>query len=436
MFVDLKILSSRESERVEWKENVADIDNVLRTITAFANDFSNLGGGYIVCGAREGRDEHGFQKMIYTGLTSDRLKEIKNKILYLCREKVDPEIIPLTDEINVPNDESRKIIVFIIPSTQYAHSYRARGKDSSTYYIRIGSSTVEARNGLLRELLISKRQLDPWDKRISNNASVGDIDLVILRDCLQEMNLWSPGKAIEDYISDKEKLSDFVPPLAGKIGLTEELKPKNFTLLMFGKNPLNFFEGAYTVFSVYNGKDRSEATAERYHITGTIVQQTKKLIELLNTESYTAFDKTAAIPNQVKYPIRALQEAVVNALVHRDYESAQPARITVFTDRTEIHSPGELPRAVSREKFLKGRAHPHWRNQALAYFFNKLQLAQAEGQGIPTILRTMEEEGCPEPIFELESESVVCTLPAHPRHQNIREMNEIENRIVPRDWSA
>lgn len=235
MLVDLKILSSRENERVEWKENVADIDNVLRTITAFANDFSNLGGGYIVCGAREGKDDHGFQKIVYTGLTANQLKEIKNKVLSLCREKADPEIVPLTDVIEVPNDESRKILVFIVPSTRYAHSYRARGKDSSTYYIRVGSHTTEARNGLLRELLVSKRQLEPWDKRINNNASIGDIDLIILRDYLQEMNLWSPKKAMEDYLS--EKLSDFIPPLAGKVGLTEELKPKNFTLFPY---PLQF----------------------------------------------------------------------------------------------------------------------------------------------------------------------------------------------------
>jgi ATP-dependent DNA helicase RecG len=421
MLVDLKTLSSRESERVEWKENVADIDNIIKTITAFANDFSNLGGGYIVCGAKEGKDEHGFQKKFYTGLTANRLSEIKNRALANCRTKISPEIVPLTDEIIITDDESKRILVFIIPSTGHAHSYRARGKESSAYYIRVGANTIEARNGLLRELLIAKKQLEPWDKRINNNADISHIDLVILRDYLQEMNLWSPKKAIEDYISDKEKLSDFVPPLTGTIGLAgnlardldRELKPKNFTLLMFGKNILDFFEGAYTIFSVYKGKDRSEARAERHHITGTIVQQAKRLIELLNTESYTVFDKTAAFPNQVKYPMRALQEAVINALVHRDYESSQPTRITVFIDRIEIVSPGEVPRAINKEKFLKGKAHPHWRNQTLAYFFNKLQLAQAEGQGIPTIFRTMKEEGCPEPVFELEAESVVCVLPAN-----------------------
>ena len=173
--------------------------------------------------------------------------------------------------------------------------------------------------------------------------------------------------------------------------------------------------------SIYRGIDRSESTAERYIFTGSIIEQAKKSIELLNSQIYTAFDKNSNKPNQVKYPNRALQEAVINAIVHRDYEIPEPIRITVFINRIEIQSPGALHWGVDREKFLQGRASPKWRNQSFAYLFNKLQLAQSEGQGIPTIIRTMKEEGCPAPIFEIESESLTCILPANPRHQLIRE---------------
>ncbi|MDR2449932.1 MAG: hypothetical protein LBD52_08245 [Prevotellaceae bacterium] len=57
-----------------------------------------------------------------------------------------------------------------------------------------------------------------------------------------------------------------------------------------------------------------------------------------------------------------------------------------------------------------------------ACLFNKLQLAQSEGQGIPTIIRTMKEEGCPDPVFEIDADSITCILPAHPRHRHIREI--------------
>ncbi|MBF0449599.1 MAG: putative DNA binding domain-containing protein [Candidatus Magnetomorum sp.] len=415
----LNELARRESERVEWKKNVASIENVIKTIVAFANDYSNLGGGYVVCGAKEGKDVHGFQQVTYQGLAADRMREITQKVLSDCRSKVDPEIIPRVEELPVPDDESKRILVFIIPATNHAHSYRSSQKDASTYYIRTGANTIEARNGLLRELLVRKHQIEPWDRRINLQSTIEHIDLVIFRDYLQEMGLWSSNKALEDYISHTEKLSDFTPPLAGKIGLEPTLRLKNFTILMFAKKPLDFFYGAYAIFSIYKGRDRSEPTGERQLITGTIVQQSKRLIELLNTESYTLFDKTTDTPNKLKYPSIALREAVVNAFVHRDYESDQQVRVTIFIDRIEIYSPGGLPVQVDRKKFKTGKATAYWRNQSLNYLFNKLQLAQAEGQGIPTILKAMREEGCPEPVFEIASESVTCILPAHPRHQNL-----------------
>ncbi len=426
--IDLTELSKRESERVEWKENVADVEDVIKTAVAFANDYSNLGGGYIICGARESKDEHGFQILIQTGLTSNRLKEIEGKVLTDLRDKAFPSIVALTEEI--PVTDEKRILVFIIPATNDAHSYRASGKDTSTYYVRIGRETREARNGILRELLVKKNQIEHWDKRINSNATIDDIDLLSLREYLKEMSLWDNNKALENYLSATESLSSFVPPLTGKESLSDILKPRNFSLLLFSKEPLKYFSGAYTVVSIYKGLDRSEPTAERHQLTGSIVEQARKAIQILNTETYTAFDKKNNLPNQLKYPIRALQEAVINSLVHRDYEIDEPARITVFSDRIEIHSPGSLPRAIDKEKFVVGKANPFWRNQSLAYFFNKLQLAQAEGQGIPTIIRTMKEEGCPAPKFEIEIESVTCILPAHPRHTLIKSLQEIENDII------
>ena len=101
MKVDLRELAARESERIEWKENVADIHDIVKTAVAFANDFSNLGGGYIVCGAKETKDEHGFQAVDFVGLDSSRLKEIEGQFLQHCRDKIAPPIIPPRVRIDV-----------------------------------------------------------------------------------------------------------------------------------------------------------------------------------------------------------------------------------------------------------------------------------------------------------------------------------------------
>lgn len=335
--IDLKELSIRESEKVEWKENGDDKDiirSIVKTISAFANDLANVGGGYVVCGAKEIKDEFGFQK-----------------------------------------------------------------------YIR-----------------------EPFDKRANPNVGEADIDSLLFRDCMNEMKLIQPNKPLESYFSDHEQIAEFVPPLCVKKSLDGGLCLRNFALFMFGKkNSISInFPDAYTSLSIYNGTDRSAPTAERHLFTGSIIEQAKRAIGLLNTQAYTAFDKNSNKPNQVKYPIRALQETLINAIVHRDYEMAEPVRVTIFSDRIEIQSPGRLHWGVDKEKFLAGKASAKWRNQSFAYLFNKLQLAQSEGQGIPTIIRTMKEEGCPAPIFEIGTDSVTCILPAHHRHKAIREIYDKE----------
>jgi predicted HTH transcriptional regulator len=277
------------------------------------------------------------------------------------------------------------------------------------------NETREAQNGILQQLFESKQLIEPFDKKPNPNVDEKDIDSLLFRDCMNEMGLLQPSKQLEDYYSDKEQIAEFVPPLFAKKSLDGGFCLRNFALFMFGKKKsisLNFPD-IYTILSIYNGIDRSGPTGERYSLTGSIIEQAKKVTGLLDTLTYTTFDKTSEKPNKEKYPKRALQEAVINAIVHRDYEIAEPIRMTVFSDRIEIRSPGTLHWGVDREKFKAGKASPKWRNQSFAYLFNKLRLTQSEGQGIPTIIRTMREEGCPDPIFEIEADSVTCILPAN-----------------------
>lgn len=418
--IDLKELSQRESERVEWKENGDDkfiINSIVKTISAFANDIANFGGGYVVCGAKETKDEFGFPKVLYTGLSAEKLKEIEGKVLQHCRDNVSPSIAPIVQELDNPEDKSTRILVFVVLASSDAHTYR--NGETVHYYVRISKETKEARNGIFAQLLIKKQKIEYFDKRVSSKSTENDIDVLLFRDSIHEMGLFHQNKSLEDYFSNKEQIAELVPPLFVRDNLTKVLQPKNFALLMFGKKSsiTSIFPESYTVVSIYKGLDRSEPTAERHTITGSIIEQAKKAMTLLNTQVYMVFDKTSTKPNQVKYPVRALQEALVNAIVHRDYEIPAPIRITIFVDRIEIMSPGSLHWGVDKEKFLNGKASPKWRNQSFAYLFNKLQLAQSEGQGIPTIFRTMKDEGCPAPIFDIETESITCILPAHARHQ-------------------
>ncbi|MBK8098324.1 MAG: putative DNA binding domain-containing protein [Planctomycetes bacterium] len=416
--VDLNLLAVRESEQVEWKRDVADVHDVVRTLAAFANDLQNLGGGYVVCGAEETRDEHGFQRLNAVGLDASRLREVEGRVLALCRERVSPPVIPIVEELPAATPE-RRVLVFVMPATGHAHSVRT--DQESAYWIRIGRQTREARNGLFRELMIRKGAIDPWDRRPLAGATVADLDLLMLRDSLQRLGQYESDQSVDRLLSADLQLSAFVPSLCVREPMTGVLRPRNFAMLLFGREPQRWIPGAVAVFSSYPGTDRAQPHGERHELGGTLLVQARRLTELLDAQAHTLFDKTdAAMPNAVKYPQRALHEALINSLAHRDYSVVDPTRITVFVDRIEFNSPGSLPLGVDLEALRAGRAGPRWRNQALAWFLTRLQLAQAEGQGIPTILQAMRAEGCPEPVFDADEVRVSCTLPAHPRMRQRR----------------
>jgi ATP-dependent DNA helicase RecG len=430
--LDLRELAYRESEQVEWKENVADIDDVVATLSAFANDWANLGGGYVVCGAAEGRDEHGFAVLHTRGLDAARFKEIHGKVMQLCRDQVTPPIVPLVHELPT-EDPSRRILVFVMPATRHAHSFRRRA-DGGAYYIRQSRSTIKARNGLFRELMVRKGDLEPWDHRMNPEARVEDVDLVVLRDALQRTAAWDGSRALEDYLRADQQLSALMPSLCASEPLTNTTRPRNFTLLLFGHDVPRFVPGAHVVFSAYPGVDRSEPHSEVYFVYGPLLEQIRALKERLSGHAHMVIDKEDSVsPNAVKYPLRALEEAVVNALVHRDYGDVHPTHVTVFSDRVEIVSPGGLPSRVDPNEFRGGTATPVWRNQALAWFCRELHLAQALGQGVATIFRTMQDAGCPLPEYTLAPHSVRCVLRAHPRATRGALTLEFDAKIVPPD---
>lgn len=370
--IDLIDLATRESDIVEWKENVADESQLIETIVAFTNDFLNLGGGYIICGAKEDVDENGFKKLTYTGLTAERLQQLKKYVSDTCYNptKVSPPIIPKLDELQMPDNPAKRILIITSDATSNAHTYRSPHDTRPRYFIRTDSNTRAATNELERELLRRKGQLEPWDKRINQKSSIDDIDELVLRQYLQTMKLWFPNKAINNYLSDKEKIEEFIPPLLGRAGINKPLHPKNFALMVFGKSPIDFCTGAYSIFTIFEGVDRSKQHGKTQWITGTVVEQANKLIELLNIESIIAIDKDTENVNQVKYPRIALKEAIVNAVVHRDYEIDQPTRVEIYISTVLKY----IPLAVyllmlTRKLSKKGMQGLHGEIRPLVVFF-------------------------------------------------------------------
>ena len=200
-----------------------------------------------------------------------------------------------------------------------------RDHDGGRYFVRIGRETREARNGVLRELLLRKGTIEPWDRQPCTLATISDLDLLVLRDALQRMGAFSPDLGVEPFLSETTQISPFVPPLCVREPLSGVLKPRNFAVLLFGRSVQRFVPGAFSLFSIYPGTDRSESHAERHELAGTLIEQALRLSALLEQQTATSFDKTdLQNPNAAKYPVRALREVMVNALAHRDYSLVDP----------------------------------------------------------------------------------------------------------------
>lgn len=270
----------------------------------------------------------------------------------------------------------------------------------------------------LEELAIreSGLTLAPWAERYCVDASIDRLDLLAIRDTLQRMDLRDAAIHVDAYLSDTLSLSPSVPPLCARQPFSGVLRPRNFTLLLFATNPQRFVRGAVSGLSIYPGTDRATAAAQRLDLAGTILEQFRRLWLELEARAITIFDKTnLEHPNLELYPSRALLEALVNAIVHRDYSSHEPTRVTIFSDRIELHSPGGLPTGVTLGMLRRGKVTPKWRNRSLAWFFRKLDLAQAEGQGVSAIRKAMKAAGCPPPRFAATETDVTCTLFANRR---------------------
>jgi ATP-dependent DNA helicase RecG len=417
--IDLDVLLHTEGAGVEWKENVADFESVVRKLSAIANNFTGtVDEGWVICGVKEEKDDHGFPRPRCVGLEENRFKALKGKVLAGCRDHVSPPLVPEVHELEVPGDPSRRILVFYLRASPYAHVFHTK-EGGSRYWIMVDSETREAKGELHRELLRRKQAAPPLLDQPCPGATMQDIDRLTAEEFLREASLPQPSS---EYLKPDVTIDAIARPLIVSRmvapGVLEPI-PTHLAILLFGRVPTSFstLSGAYVVFSVYDGTSRTGMHSQRFEAVGPIPTLIRDILGKLRLYTGIVIEKTASAlesrQNRPRYSDKALQEAVVNALAHRDYESSEPTRITVFSDRIEISSPGGLVPGVDAGRLKEGRQPARWRNASLASFLLRMGMAQNEGQGIPTILaETMAVSGR-QPQIETEPDRFDVVLPAY-----------------------
>lgn len=187
--------------------------------------------------------------------------------------------------------------------------------------------------------------------------------------------------------------------------------PVNGALLAFGRDPLRWLPGAYVQFLRIDGTELTDPIQGQKELSGTLHEVLSRLDELLAINISTTMDLTTG-PREVQrsdYPLAALQQFARNAVMHRTYEGTNtPARISWFSDRIEILSPGGLYGQVNPENFGEGATD--YRNPLVAEAMKVLGYVQRFGLGIPLARQVLARNGNRPPEFDLRPESVLVML--------------------------
>ena len=365
------------------------------TLSSFSNQ---NGGGVILFGIDE---EKGFAPVgVYD------LNDLQKKVTEQCNQMT-PQVravFTVAEYAGVP------ICSAEIPSldvTERPCYYSGAGKVKGSY-IRVGDADLPMTDYEIYSYeSFRKHQHD--DERPVERAKFSMLKTDVLENYLLKMRIDRPGFARLNTAEAYEMLAiarDGVPTLAA--------------VLNFGIYPQGFFPQLAITAVVVPGREIGDSTKDNIRfldnrrIEGTLSDMLSEALGFCrrNLKVRTAIDtETGERLDKPEYPIEAIREAVLNALIHRDYSvytEGTPIQICFFSDRLEIHSPGGLYGQMTVEEL--GHARPDLRNPALATMAEFLLKTENRYSGIPTIRREMKAYRLPEPVFQNRRNEFVVIL--------------------------
>lgn len=368
-----KILVDYESADLEFKQDIStgEKDREIKAIVAF----SNCRGGKIILGVKEdGRD----RKVV--GLIEPQSVELglRNKIRAKCLPDPDPKI----EFVKIAG---YTCMVVTVPKGEKP-PYRFNG----TPLLRRGSGIVEATEEEVATLY-RDRSTDGPEMTPVITATVDDLDLSSAAEFLKAGSSLPPsGESVEKILF--------------RMGLISEsagaLRPTIAGLLLFGKNPQQFLPHAKIKADVkHNNDDTNWDDLEE--ITGTIFEQAKKCEDFVRrnmarSARVIGFERV----EQPDLPIEALREAVVNALVHRDYGVVgSEVLFQIRADIVKIANPGRLMPPLTMGAILSGSFSPSTRNPILASALVQRGLMDKRGSGFFRMKKAMRDYGLQDPAF-------------------------------------
>jgi ATP-dependent DNA helicase RecG len=321
-----KLIEKGEDSGTQFKEKFTSINSLAAEISAFLN----TKGGKIIVGISDDGN--------ITGLTKDEIKVLNQWIANVCTNKIEPPVSRvLTENIKIKD----KILMIINVPMGVNKFYMANNYD---VWVKVGSDKRRAGREELKRLLQESKNIYA-DEQVISGTSISDFDVRLFREFYSR-------RTDEELLEEDTNLKTILNNL--KLMKGEELSLAG--ILMFGKFPADILPSFIIKAVFFQGDDPADINyLDSRDIKGNIVELYKEGRSfLLSSIAYKQKGQNFNSIGIPEIPKIAIEEALINALLHRNYFLASNIRLFVFNNRIEIISPGILANTATIEGIKLG----------------------------------------------------------------------------------
>ena len=381
-----------EDATIEFKREMPrrDRNNMADEIAAFAN----TRGGVILIGVNDNSE--------IVGLDLQQLNHVEKTVVEICQDSIEPTIPIFTEKLRI---DDKNLLKIEVPRSLFVH------RTSNGYFARQGSSKREMTTDQLARLIQSRSQarIITFDEQLVPNTHKGTLREVLYHQFITE-------GAAEDMIEDLLLKRSLL------VQEGREIRASVAGILMCHETPDDFLYNSFIQAVYYSGKEKdANYQIDAKDFKGPLDQQIIDAFKFVQKHNEVSARKEIGRIDQPQYSMRAVFEAIVNAVVHRDYSKySSKIRLFMFTDRLELYSPGALANTVTIDKLRYSQAT---RNELLSRLLSEITLEddvgkqvkrrhflERRGEGVGIILNESEVLSEKIPIYELFNEELCLTI--------------------------